>query len=72
MKLATTWCPGAIQIRTAVSSFKCVVYIFKSDCFCAVFEVEGQQHFVIVKKDCVYKGVDERLPVFLETIPYFV
>jgi hypothetical protein len=62
-KSATTWCPGAIQIRTSIPLCFCGFQVAEADRVRAVFVVIGDDQLVVVEEDGVDEGVDQHLPM---------
>ena len=58
------WCSKAIQIRTGIF-FYGFLYVVQCDGSGAVFVVEGDDHFIIVQIDGIYKGIDQHFAVGL-------
>ncbi len=58
------WCSKAIQIRTGILLYG-FLYVVQCDGSGAVFVVEGDDHFIIVQIDGIYKGIDQHFAVGL-------
>ena len=58
------WCTKAIHIRTF---FLChsLGGLAERNGLCPFFVVEGNQHFIIIKVNCIDKSIHQRLPLFL-------
>ena len=68
------WCSKAIQIRTGILLYG-FLHIVQCDGSGTVFVVKGDDHFIIVQIDGIYKGINQHFAVRLLThiqLPEFV